>query len=155
MAKNLDPVFRIDTGGVGYDRWDFYRSRSWDQLKQLASAGNDIAVHLIGTARRYSPGGPWSPETVDDLISSALAYMASDRDRLRRELAKKIEVAGPPTTTFTVAKPETPALELADKLLRFVAALPLQDHPIKVQKERAALVNRALQELRPYRNKLL
>lgn len=44
---------------------------------------------------------------------------------------------------------------LADELLRFVAALPLQDHPIKVQKERAALVNRALQALRPYRNKLL
>lgn len=133
---------------------DRYAARSWRALQQLAMSGNDIAVHFLEMVRRY-PGGPVSPQVIDDAISSALQYMASERDHLRDQLAKKTQAAAPQFAITVPAKPATDGLALADELLRFVAALPLQDHPIKVQKERAAIVNRAMMKLRPLRNKLL
>jgi hypothetical protein len=145
--------FRGFTIGMKEDRGRADISRSWVVLDDLASKGNDIAHHFVEMAKRYAGGLP-SIQVLDSAIAEALQYMASDRDHLRDKLAKKMQTAAPEVITVP-AKPATDGLALADELLRFVAALPLQDHPIKVQKERAAIVNRAMQKLRPYRNKLL
>lgn len=119
------------------------RHASYRMLEQLAAVGSPIAhelLHRISSDCRL--GRPFD-EAVDEAVGTALQHLWSEANRNR--------VAALPAAAATPAAPKTITAEhtLATELLTFVAGLPLQDHPIKVQKEREAIVNRAITTLRP------